>query len=73
MKAENYIFTQDKTKIVKQESSSKECYCLLGDHDFIDINNKPRTNIENKSTLAKCVADDSGKRFYIKTGTSGKI
>jgi len=73
MKAENCIFSQDKTKIVKQEISTTEHYCLLGDHDFIDANNKPRTNTENKSTLAKCVVEDSGRKFYIKTGTYGKI
>jgi hypothetical protein len=73
MKAENCIFTQDKTKAVDQKSSTTEYYSLLGDHDFIDTNNKPRTNIENKSTLAKCVVDDSSKKFYIKTGTYGKI
>lgn len=73
MKAENCIFTQDKTNTDKQESSTTEYYSLLGEHDFIDTNNKPRTNKENKSTLAKCVIEDSNKRFYIKTGTYGKI
>jgi len=74
MKAENCIFTQE-TKInnITQSDSATEYYTILGDHDFIDSNNKPRTKEENKNTLAKCVISDSSKKFYIKIGTYGKI
>lgn len=74
MKAENCIFTQAaKPNEVTTDTSSTEYYTILGDHDFIDSDNKPRTKEENKKTLAKCVTSDSSKKFYIKTGTYGKI
>lgn len=74
MKAENCIFTQEaKTNNITQGDSATEYYTILGDHDFIDSNDKPRTKEENKNTLAKCVISDSSKKFYIKIGTYGKI
>jgi hypothetical protein len=74
MKAENCIFTQDKNKLVTDTKNlDAEYYTILGDHDFIDDNNKPRTKEENKKTLAKTTTTHSSKKFYIKTGTYGRI
>jgi hypothetical protein len=74
MKPENCIFTQDLEKEQKENSDTYiEYYTLLGNHDYIDTNNKPCSKEENKNTLAKCVIRNGSKKFYIKTGAYGRI
>lgn len=49
-------------------------YTILGDHDFLDEDGKPRANEENTKVVAKTVTtDNKPTRFYIKVGTYGKI
>lgn len=49
-------------------------YTILGDHDYIDDNNKPRSQTETNKVAAKSVViDNNPARYYIKVGTYGKI
>jgi hypothetical protein len=49
-------------------------YTILGDHDYVDNDGKPRLNEENIKVAAKSVTtDDKPARYYIKVGTYGKI
>lgn len=49
-------------------------YTIFGSHDFLDEDDKPRANSENKNVVAKSVqTDDKPLRYYIKVGTYGKI
>lgn len=51
-----------------------EYFALLGDHDFLDDQNRPRCDEENNKVVAKAVTTDSRPtRYYIKVGTYGKI
>lgn len=51
-----------------------EYYTILGDHEFIDDNGKPRTQEENNKVVAKSIStDDKPARYYIKVGAYGKI
>lgn len=51
-----------------------EYYTILGDHDFLDSDGKPRANEENNKVVAKTVTtDNKPSRYYIKVGTYGKI
>lgn len=49
-------------------------YTILGDHDFLDENSKPRAEEENNKVVAKtATTDNKPTRYYIKVGTYGKI
>jgi hypothetical protein len=59
-----------------REPSEKhyEYFTILGDHDFLDDNDRPQSKTENNKVVAKSVrTDDKPTRFYIKIGTYGKI
>lgn len=65
----NFIY-QPNADISKETSNKTICYyAVLGDHDFIDNENKPRTQNESKHTLAKRI----NNKFYIRVGTYGRI
>jgi hypothetical protein len=52
---------------------SLECYTILGQQDYLDTMDRPRTESEDNA-LAKAVSvDNKPTRFYIKVGTYGKI
>lgn len=53
--------------------SSDQYFTILGSHDYIDNNNRPRTKNETPSTFAKSITKNDITKFYIKTGTYGKI
>lgn len=74
MKPENCIF-QPNTDIdsVKQVEPENKFYTILGDHEFLDENKYPRTSTENKNTFAKQITKNQTQKFYIKTGTYGRI
>jgi hypothetical protein len=65
------IFYQAKTAIVPESSIEVRNYTLLGNHDFIDEDDLPRTN-ENKA-LAKTIIANNRKKYMIKVGAYGKI
>lgn len=70
-KLKNDLFFQQNTD---PPQKSYEFYTILGDHDFLDENGKPRANEENNKVVAKIVTtDDKPSRYYIKVGTYGKI
>lgn len=74
MKAENCIFTLNKQKSTEEESdTTTNYYTILGDHEFIDKDNRPRSNTESRSVVAKSLSKNSSNKFYIKIGTYGKI
>ena len=51
-----------------------EYYTPLGDHDYLDDNNKPRANQENNKVVAKAITtDNKPTRYYVKVGAYGKI
>lgn len=55
-------------------SKDYEYFTILGDHDYVDDNNRPRANDENNKVVAKIITtEDKPSRFYIKVGTYGKI
>lgn len=67
----NFIFQQaPKDEDVRQV----EYFTLIGENDFFDDQNRPRSNAENKSTVAKSVkVNNNPARYYIKVGAYGKI
>lgn len=61
-------------KQVEPENKVYEYYTILGDHDFLDINNNPRSNTDNNKVLAKTSKLESGKqRCFLKRGDHGQI
>lgn len=74
MKAENCIFNPN-TKVNQNEpvNSNEKYFTILGNHDYLDQDNRPRTNAESPNTFAKSIAKDSVTKFFIKVGTYGKI
>jgi hypothetical protein len=52
---------------------SNKYYTVLGDHDFIDSDNKPQSKTESKKVVAKSLSKNESSKFYIKVGTYGKI
>lgn len=74
MKAENCIFTLNKEKSKQDNIENKiSYYTILGEHEFIDSDNRPRSNTESKSVVAKSISKNTNSKFYIKIGTYGKI
>lgn len=74
MKAENCIFTPDKNKQQKViNESENQYYTMLGDHDFIDSNNKPQAKSQTHNVVAKSITKNGSSKFYIKIGTYGRI
>lgn len=74
MKAENCIFTLNKQKSTEENSDSvTNYYTILGDHEFIDQDKRPRANKESKNVVAKSTSKNNLNKFYIKIGTYGKI
>lgn len=61
-------------KNVTPSTKSYAYYTILGDHDYLDNNGKPRSNDENNKVAAKSIiTDNKPARYYIKVGTYGKI
>jgi hypothetical protein len=68
---QSFIFHQKNVEDTKREI---EYFTILGDHEFLDRDNKPRAKTESKSVVAKSIQIDSyPKKYYIKVGTHGKI
>jgi hypothetical protein len=59
----------------KETKSEKtyEFYTLIGKHKFLDNNKNPRLDTENDDTFAKKIIGTNSTKYYIKTGTYGKI
>lgn len=50
-----------------------ESYTVLGDHQYLDDNNHPRINNEDKALAKSVTIDGRPTKYYIKIGTYGKI
>ena len=51
-----------------------EYYTIIGDHDYLDEDKRPRAKEENNKVVAKTsTTDNKPTRYYIKVGTYGKI
>ena len=59
----------------KENKSEKtyEFYTLIGKHKFLDKDKNPRVENENEDTFAKKIIVNNNTKYYIKTGTYGKI
>lgn len=72
----NFIFSPISSSKNNRKSynTSDMYYTILGEHDFIDINNHPRAEENNKNILAKVVYSETGlEKCYIKIGSHGKV
>lgn len=70
LKKDHLFFQQNSEPPIK----SYEYFTILGDHDYLDENNRPRTDSENNKVVAKTsTTDNKPTRYYIKIGTYGKI
>lgn len=59
---------------IDQPQKNYEYFTILGDHEFIDNEGKPRSKEENNKVVAKTLTvDNHPSRYYIKIGTYGKI
>lgn len=70
---QDYIFKPEPKTKKKLDSNIIEYFTLLGDHEFLDKDNRPRANTENKSVVAKSIETSNNKKFFIKIGTYGKV
>jgi hypothetical protein len=51
-----------------------EYFTVLGDHDYVDDKNRPRSNTETPNVVAKSIQTDNHPlRYYIKVGAYGRI
>lgn len=50
-----------------------EFYTMIGKHKFLDQDKNPRLENENEDTFAKKITINNNIKYYIKTGTYGKI
>jgi hypothetical protein len=57
----------------KPEDRFVECYTVIGNHEFIDDENHPRINDENKALAKSVQIGQKPAKYYIKIGTYGKI
>jgi len=70
LKPEDLFFQQNTSPSVKVY----EYFTVIGDHDFLDDNGRPRSQEENNKVVAKTITtDNKPTRYYIKVGTYGKI
>lgn len=68
---DDFVFVQ---KSVPQTLKVYEYFTMLGDHDFVDDQDRPRAKTENNVVVAKTsTVDNHPTRFFIKVGTYGKI
>lgn len=58
---------------VDQTESDVAYYTMLGNQDYLDKNGNPRLNKESSKVFAKSIKGAESTRYYIKTGTYGKI
>jgi hypothetical protein len=69
---QSYIFHPDANQTPSPKTIN--CFTMLGDHDFIDDQNRPRAKTENSHVVAKTIKNGNGpERFYIKVGPNGHI
>lgn len=71
LKTNEFMFHQENTPPINRVVNY---YTVLGDHEFLDDDGRPRSKTENNVVVAKSVQTDNKPfRYYIKVGTYGKI
>lgn len=71
LKNDQFMFHQQNSPPVNRTC---HYYTMLGNHEFLDENDRPCLKEENNSVFAKSVqVDNKPLRYYIKVGTYGKI
>lgn len=71
LKTNEFMFHQENSPPIQR---TVNYYTVIGDHEFLDEDNRPRAKEENGSVVAKSVQTDNKPfRYYIKVGTYGKI
>lgn len=70
---QNFVFHQQhKTPLT--DDKKVEYFTMLGDHNHIDSDNRPRANSETNLVVAKTIQyNDKPVRFYVKIGPHGKL
>lgn len=58
---------------VNQLNKTYEYYTIIGKHKFLDTNKNPRLETETDDVFAKKVVGEHSAKYFIKTGTYGKI
>ena len=69
---QDFIFNPNATK-PSNVDRKETFYCFLGEHEFLDTENNPRTSKESPKVLAKIVGTPASNRYFIKVGTYGRI
>lgn len=67
---DNFIFNQRATI---QPVISYDLYTFLGDHDYLDDDDFPRTDEDSTKVLAKIRKGISNTKYFIKVGSHGQI
>lgn len=70
MSSNDFIFSN---KISTQPLISYELFTFLGDHDYLDEDEYPRTNNDTAKVLAKIRKGVSNTKYFIKVGSHGQI
>lgn len=69
----SFIFHQNQQSATVSDKKI-QYFTILGDHNFIDDNNRPRANNENEFVVAKTIQNNNNPlRYYVKVGTHGKL
>lgn len=65
----------DQFHIKESNNAEKESkyYTIFGKHDYLDDDQNPRLDKESQQAFAKVIINNNKSRFFIKTGTYGKI
>lgn len=63
------MFIQDN----KPDTRTVECFTVLGDQTYFDSKDRPRIDDEDKALAKSVIINNKPPKFYIKTGTYGKI
>lgn len=65
---ESYIYSRQQTNTVESKF-----FTILGDHDFLDEHQNPRTKEDTQKTLAKLIVrEDNSKKYMIKVDHMNK-
>lgn len=60
-------------KSKEKENITTEYYTLIGHHEYLDNDQNPRSKKDKPDVCAKKVISNNSTKFFIKTGTYGKI
>lgn len=59
--------------IMNEEPKEIKLYTIIGKHDFIDDNDRPRVSDNESNSMAKSIIKNNKERFFIKTSNYGKL